>query len=485
MAWYNSNKHMILLGLFIFSVSERLENSTYMENLPGCWRTGPKHEITIPDLPAPAESFPRLETHMDFDIPQPILDKLAAIDAFIEAEIKPLERENMQFFDHRREWARTDWDNDGIPRREWTALLREMEDRADRAGFLRYGLPADCGGSDGSNLAVAVIREHLAAKGLGLHNDLQDENSVVGNFPLVYVINRYGTAQQKADYIDGIISGKNHVAFALSEPDHGSDATWIETAAIRDGDNWVINGQKRWNSEIYRASTDLVFARTSGNPGDHRGITAFFVPVDTPGFRILHNHWTFNMPSDHAEVGLTGVRVPHSAILGGEGEGLMMAQSFIQQNRIRQAAASAGAARYCIAETVRYATERKTFGKSLSERQAIQFRLVELHAECELLRTFIFKTAADLDNQSSMAVSAQVSIANYRANRLVCQAADEAIQIHGGIGYTRAKPFEHIYRHHRRYRITEGADEIQMRNVAASLFGKRRPDSSYAAAARP
>lgn len=419
---------------------------------------------------------------MDFDIPAAITGKIAEIDAFIEAEIAPLERDNIQFFDHRREWARTDWENDGIPRKEWGALLREMEERADRAGFLRYGLPTECGGGDASNLAIAVIREHLAAKGLGLHNDLQDENSVVGNFPLVYVINRYGTPEQKAAYVDGIITGRNHVAFALSEPDHGSDATWIETRAVRDGNEWVIDGQKRWNSQIYRAAVDLVFARTSGEPGDHRGITAFFVPVDAPGFRILHNHWTFNMPSDHAEVGLSGVRVPNSAILGQEGEGLMMAQSFIQQNRIRQAAASVGAARYCIAETVRYAVDRRTFGKALSERQAIQFRLVELHAECELLRAFVFKTAAELDRRSPAAVTPQVSIANYRANRLVCQAADEAIQIHGGIGYSRAKPFEHIYRHHRRYRITEGADEIQMRNIAASLFGRRRPDSSNAEA---
>ena len=119
---------------------------------------------------------------MDFDIPADITAKLAEIDAFIEAEIKPLEQANMQFFDHRREWARTDWENDGVPQAEWSALLREMEERADRAGFLRYGLPAECGGGDASNLAIAVIREHLASKGLGLHNDLQDENSVVGNF---------------------------------------------------------------------------------------------------------------------------------------------------------------------------------------------------------------------------------------------------------------------------------------------------------------
>src|SRR5450755_3240167 len=121
---------------------------------------------------------------MDFELPSEIIAKLAELDAFIEAEIKPLERENIQFFDHRREHARTDWEDDGRPRTEWRALISEMERRADKAGHLRYGLPKSCGGQAASNLAIAAIREHLAAKGLGLHNDLQDESSVVGNFPI-------------------------------------------------------------------------------------------------------------------------------------------------------------------------------------------------------------------------------------------------------------------------------------------------------------
>lgn len=408
--------------------------------------------------------------------------KLDELDRFIDTEIKPLQAKNEQFFDHRREYARTDWENDGFPSKEWEDLLREMERRADEAGHLRLGLPKEVGGAEASNLDIAVIREHLAAMGIGLHNDLQDESSIVGNFPLVFVINRYGTEDQKAAYIDGIIRGHNHVAFALSEPDHGSDATWIETTATRDGDMWVINGIKRWNSQIHRAKHDLVFARTSGKSGDHKGITAFFVPVSDPGLRVLENNWTFNMPSDHATVQLENIRVPDSAILGTEGEGLMMAQTFIQQNRIRQAAASVGAARYCIEQSIEFARERKTFGKPLSERQALQFELADLFAEGEMLRNFVFVTAERLDNEDPMAVSANVSIANYRANRFVCRAADFAIQIHGGLGYSRHKQFEHIYRHHRRYRITEGSDEIQIRNVVASLFRRRRPDSSYSAA---
>ena len=407
---------------------------------------------------------------MNFELSTELQAKLAELDEFIDKEIRPLEEANIQFFDHRRENARTDWDNDGVPTPEWMDLIAEMERRADKAGHLRYGLPKSCGGSAASSLEIAVIREHLAAKGLGLHNDLQDESSIVGNFPLIPILDAYGTQDQK-QYIEGMISRENHLAFALTEPNHGSDATWLETTARRDGDGWIINGIKRWNSQVYRAAADLVFARTSGEPGDAKGITAFIVPMSTPGVEILFNHWTFNMPSDHPEVGFENVRVPHTAILHEEGEGLFVAQRFVHENRIRQAAASAGAARYCIAQSAQYARGRKAFGEPLANKQGIQFPLVELYAECEMVRNFIFKTASEMGRRDSVDISDKVAICNFRANRLACEAADRAMQIHGGMGYTRALPFEHIYRHHRRYRITEGSEEIQMRRVAQHLFG--------------
>jgi len=408
---------------------------------------------------------------MDFSVPPDIAAKLRDLDEFIEREIAPLERANIQFFDHRREHARTDWEHDGKPRPEWEALLAEMRRRADRAGHLRFALPKALGGQDGSNLAMAIIREHLAARGLGLHNDLQNESSIVGNFPLVHIVHAFGTHDQKAVYLEGMITGEHRIAFGLTEPNHGSDATWLETTACRDGGDWVINGAKRFNTGLHSATVDLIFARTAGRAGEARGITAFLVPTDAPGFTVEHMWWTFNMPSDHAEVTLVGVRVPHAAILGEEGEGLSVAQHFVHENRIRQAASSVGAAQYCIDESVKYARVRTTWGKPLAVNQAIQFPLAELSTEAEMIRLLVRKTAWHLDRQDHMAVSHMVSMANYRANRLVCEAADTAIQVHGGIGYSRHKPFEHIYRHHRRYRITEGSEEIQIRRVAGHLFG--------------
>ena len=411
---------------------------------------------------------------MDFNLPEHLPALLAEIDAFIEAEITPLENEHLQYFDRRREFARTDLDNGGIPRREWEDLLDEMRRRADAAGWLRYGLPSKFGGRDGSNLDMAVIREHLAHRGLGLHNDLQDESSIIGNFPQVIMMDRFGTEAQQSEWIDAMLTGKRSMAFGLTEPAHGSDATWLETTARRDGSGpdagWVLNGSKRWNTGVHRATHDLIFARTSGEPGQALGITAFLVPCDSPGFEVPFYWWTFNMPSDHGEVVLRDVRVPADAVLGEVDRGLEVAQTFLHENRIRQAASSLGAAQYCIDRAVDYASQRVTFGKPLSVNQAVQWPLVELQTEAQMVRLLVYYAAWHLDRDHHMQVSDKVSMANYRANRLVCDAADRAMQIHGGIGYSRHEPFEHIYRHHRRYRITEGAEEIQMRRVAQRMF---------------
>jgi alkylation response protein AidB-like acyl-CoA dehydrogenase len=407
-------------------------------------------------------------------LPPEITGLLAEIDAFIEAEIVPLEQQgdNARFFDHRREYARTDFENGGVPSREWEELLSEMMDRADRAGLWRFALPEELGGRGGSNLAMAVVREHLARRGIGLHNDPQSEISVIGNLPTVILAHEFGTPEQREAYVAPALRREVRMAFGLTEPNHGSDATYLETTARRDGSDWVIDGVKRFNSGMHSATHDLVFARTSGQPGEALGITAFVVPRDAPGLSVDFYWWTFNMPSDHAEVTLRDVRVGDDAILGELGKGLALAQRFVHENRIRQAASSLGAAAFCIDEAVTWARERTVWGKPLWRNQAIQFPLAELWTDCELVRGLVRRTASELDRHHHMEVTHLVAMANYRANRLACEAADRAMQTCGGLGYTRHMPFEHIYRHHRRYRITEGSEEIQLRKVGYELFSR-------------
>ena len=410
---------------------------------------------------------------MDFDIPKEIADYLDVLDDFIEQEIKPLENENdnIRFFDHRREDARTDWERGGLPNDEWEALLFEARMRADAAGHYRYAMPKELGGQDGTNLGMAIIREHLATKGLGLHNDLQNEHSIVGNNVGVLLMANYGTEEQKEEWLPLMLKGKRGFAFGITEPAHGSDATHMETKATRDGDGWRINGAKTWNTGIHKAQYDMVMARTSGGPGDGDGITAFLTPMNAEGVKIEEFLWTFNMPTDHGTVSFNDVYVDNASIFGEEGHGLQIVQHFFNENRIRQAASSLGAAQFCINESVKYAQERKPFGKPLSSNQGIQFPLVELNTTAAMLRALIHKTAWQMDEYGAFSVSDQVSMCNYVSNRLCCDAADRAMQTHGGLGYSRHKPFEHIYRHHRRYRITEGAEEIQMRRIAGYMFG--------------
>jgi acyl-CoA dehydrogenase len=415
---------------------------------------------------------------VDFSLPADLVAYLDELDAFIAREIKPLEEaeDNIRFFDHRREWARTDFENGGLPRGEWEALLRKAKNLADSAGHLRFAISERYGGRDGSNLWMAVIREHFAAKGLGLHNDLQNEHSIVGNFPLVTMLDRYGSEEQKA-MIEGSITGKYRITFGLTEPGHGSDATHMETrAAPATRDNvkgWVINGEKMWTTGMHVATHCALFARTSGNDGDARGITCFLVPANSAGVKVEEYMWTFNMPTDHPRVSFTDVFVPQDALFGEVGRGLSLAQCFVHENRIRQAASSLGAAQFCIDRSIGYTEERRPFGQRLRDYQGVQWQLVELQTEAEMVRNTIMKTAWEMDVHGKTSVSDKVSMVNVRGNRLACDAADRAMQIHGGVGYSRHMPFEHIYRHHRRYRITEGSDELQYRRIASAMWDFR------------
>jgi acyl-CoA dehydrogenase len=422
---------------------------------------------------------------MDFEIPKDLQDYLDELDRFIEKEIMPIQNrdDNIRFFDHRREHSRTDWDNGGLPRADWEALLGEARKKADEAGHLRFAWPKEYGGKGGSNLWMAVIREHLASKGLGLFNDLQTEHSIVGNNPFIVMFKEFATPEQFKRYGDDVLNGRLRTAFGLTEPNHGSDATFMETTGVPEvRDNrkgWLIHGSKMWTSGMHHANYIMTFARTGGKDGDAKGITCFIVPADDPGVKIEEYLWTFNMPTDHPRVSINNVWIPEDSYWGEIGNGLSIGQSFVHQNRIRQAASSLGAAVFCINESVKYARLRKPFGQALARNQAIQWPLVELYTQAEALRLLIRKTAWEMDRlphkEVEKQISDKVSMCNYWGNRLCCEAADRAMQTHGGLGYSRHKPFEHIYRHHRRYRITEGSEEIQMRKVAAFLFGYLGP----------
>lgn len=442
---------------------------------------------------------------MDFHLPAALQQHLTKLDAFVEQTILPLQHrdDNDRFFDHRREPSRTQWHNQGLPAPEWEALLEAARGLADEAGLYRFPLPVEYGGQGhpATNLWMCAMRYHMASHphyggGLGLANDLQNEHSIVGNFPDLLMLHHWGSPRQKAALIPARLRGHFRMTFGLTEAHHGSDATHMDTTAERctlppNGQpGWAITGNKKWQTGAHSATHMLIFARTSSfhKPGSPRGITAFIVPRDTPGLVIESYEYTLNMPTDHATISLTDVRVPEDAVLGELHNGLAIAQTFTSENRIRQAASSCGAAQFCIDRSVRYAQDRVVFGKPLATNQAIQWPLVELATQVEMLRLLILRTATEMDDVQNRLASGdgadtppwvaierelghKISMCNFWANRLATQAADNAIQVHGGNGYSRHQPFEHIWRHFRRYRITEGSEEIQKRRVAGYLFG--------------
>ncbi|KAI1812431.1 butyryl-CoA dehydrogenase [Poronia punctata] len=434
---------------------------------------------------------------MNFELPSELEEYIQKLDTFINTQILPLQHkdDNNRFFDHRREPSRTQWTNGGLPTPEWENLLTQARQIADEAGFFRFPLPKEYGGHghEDTNLWMCALRYHMASHpiyggGLSLANDLQNEHSVVGNFPDFLMLHHWGSPSQKATFIPSRLAGEFRMTFGLTEIHHGSDATHMDTRATKcllsDGrPGYSITGNKKWQTGAHSATHLLVFARTSGDPGSARGISAFIVPADTPGVTISSFEYTLNMPTDHATIFLQDVRVPTSAIFGPLDDGLAIAQTFTHENRIRQAASSCGAARFCIDKSIAYARSRIVFGKPLSANQAIQWPLVELSTQVEMLRLLILRTATEMDavqkkyggKQPWVAIEKQlghkISMCNYYANRLATQAADNAIQVHGGNGYSRHQPFEHIWRHFRRYRITEGSEEVQMRKVAGYLFG--------------
>lgn len=248
-----------------------------------------------------------LNSPITSNIPPELSEYLAKLDTFIAQEIKPLQdsNDNNRFFDHRREDARTDWSRGGLPKPEWYALMREAVRRADAAGFWRFSLPKrwgghqdDANGGRGANLWMSVIREHMAAKGLGLFNDLQTEHSVVGNFPVIVMLMHFGNEQQQKELLVGQLEGKVHPTFGLTEPDHGSDATFMETVAVAESrggrKGWKIKGRKMWQTGLDVATHCFVFARTSEKAGSAKGVTCFVVPKQAPGLKVESFEWYKN-----------------------------------------------------------------------------------------------------------------------------------------------------------------------------------------------
>jgi acyl-CoA dehydrogenase len=338
--------------------------------------------------------------------------------------------------------------------------LREYVTTLARAGVLHYSV-----GSPGTKLdarALCLIRESLAYS-----SALADLAFVMQGLG-TYAINQAAPEHVRDFWISRAAEGKAIAAFALTEPDAGSDVAAIKTAARRDGDAYVIDGRKRFISNAGVADFYTVFARTGTDANGRAALSAFVVGARMPGFAVVERT---PMIAEHpiGEIEFKGCRVPAEDMVGAEGEGFPLAMRTLDMFRASVGAAACGMARRALDEAVRYAGTRKQFGRLLAEHQLIQEKLADMVTELDASRLLVYR-AAYLKDSDTARVTREASEAKLYATEAACRVIDQAVQIHGGAGLVRGSVVERLYRDVRALRIYEGTSEIQKLIIASQLL---------------
>jgi alkylation response protein AidB-like acyl-CoA dehydrogenase len=338
---------------------------------------------------------------------------------------------------------------------EQARFPREQLKGLAELGLLGMIIPEEWGGAGFDTVAYALALEEIARADASVCVIVGVTNSVC-----CYPILSFGTEEQKRDYLVPLARGEKLGAFCLSEPQAGSDATNLKTRAVRDGDFYVINGTKSWVSSGGEAQVYIVMAVT-GRDGNKNKITTFIVDGDTPGLSVSSiEHKMGQRASQTAEMSFVDVRVPAENILGGEGNGMRVAFNSLDNGRIGIGALSTGIAQGALDEATKYAKDRQAFGQPIAEFQAIQFKLANMATETDAARLLTWRAAAMKDaghKQTGFYAAMAKLFASETANR-VCA---DAVQIHGGNGYSRDYPVERMYRDARVTTIYEGTSEIQ------------------------
>ena len=341
-----------------------------------------------------------------------------------------------------------------FPREE----LREMGE----LGFLGMLVPEDFGGSELGAVSYALALEEIAAAD-GACSTIVSVHSSVGCAPIL----RFGTEDQKARFIPKMASGEWIGGFALTEPQAGSDASALKTRARREGDHYVIDGAKQFITSGKNGNVIIVFAVTDPAAGK-KGISAFIVPTDTPGYEVVTVERKLGQhSSDTCALSFTNMRVPVENRLGAEGEGYKIALANLEGGRIGIASQAVGMARAAMEAAHAYAAERVAFGKPIIEQQAVAFRLADMATKVEAARQMVLHAAAL--REAGRPCLKEASMAKLFASEMAEWVCSSAIQLHGGYGYLADYPVERIYRDVRVCQIYEGTSEVQRLVIARSL----------------
>ncbi len=365
-----------------------------------------------------------------------------------------LSEEQVLIRDTARQFAReqlaphaADWDREARFPREAIAAMGEL-------GFMGMLVPPELDGAGADHVAYALAMIEIAA-GDGSCSTIMSVHNSVGCMPVL----RFGSSEQKERFLRPMARGEALAAFALTEPEAGSDASAIKTRAVRDGNHYVLNGVKQFISTGQNAELAIVFAVTDPARGK-KGISAFIVPTDNAGFQVASVEKKLGQrASDTCQIRLEDCRLTPDLMLGEEGEGYRIALSNLEGGRIGIAAQSVGMARAAFEAALAYAKERKSFGKPIVEHQAVGFRLADMATKLQAAELMVLHAAALRDDgRPCLKEAAMAKLFASEMAEAVCSAA---IQVHGGYGYLADFPVERIYRDVRVCQIYEGTSDIQ------------------------
>jgi len=379
---------------------------------------------------------------IDFEVPQEYREVQAKVRKFVHDECIPAEKE--------------------LQDRPFKEVLAELRVKARAQGLWCPFIPKEYGGMELGPLANALVQMELGESYLGalaLNTQGPDDATML-------TILTYGTPHQKEKFLKPLLNGEKRVCYSMTEKAAGADATGMRTKAVRDGDNWVLNGEKWFSSAASVADIAVVMARTNPDAPRHQQFSTFIVELPNPGYQIVRDIKTMAvegplshvMGGGHSEIKIEDLVVPHENLLGGEGQGFNMGQHRLGYGRLRHGMHNVAMAQRALDMATARVVERETFGRHLSERQGVQWMLADCASELYIGRLMLmhiaYKAERGMDMRQENGI-AKVFLAN-----MVHKVVDTAIQLHGALGYSLDTPLARWYTSIRSQRLVDGPDEV-------------------------
>jgi alkylation response protein AidB-like acyl-CoA dehydrogenase len=391
---------------------------------------------------------------VDFDPSAEVSMIKQTVDEFIEREVDPLEAEHDDVLspDFRRLGP------DGRQTPEAVELMDRIRRRSGEAGIYGMHMPESVGGLDLSMTDVAQIEQHIYSHGLGLNRYMYEFSP--GPHPSLLHLDEALTER----YLAPLVAGEMSACLCITENSSGSDALDMETTAEKDGDEWVVDGEKTWITNGPYADFGQVFAVTDPDARGPRKVSAFLFDTDNPGFEVEGINQTLLNDGMQAQVRFDECRLPEDHLIGERGTGFLAMMDTINQGRARIGARCAGLMSYLLDQTVEYANQRTSWGKPIGERQHIRRMIANIATWKETTETLALRTAWLIDQGEDPAK--QSAMTKYYGTEKLFEAADMAVQVFGGNGLTYDYPVQKVFRYARMLRIPEGTSEIQQETIA-------------------